>query len=164
MADDTLQRMLRWNLLSYRRLSVYIFDEVTQASTAHEQVTLVIIVSYKHNVVAKPMTPNELRILELQTKSTLILASIPDALWDICKLSIGYNSRHRNPLWFLLILKTLWVTNFKIYLYINFIKLYQGSLIMIILRGYYNPNQKLACFVCYLKIINTFLKNNICIL
>ena len=26
------------------------------------------------------------------------------------------------------------------------------------------PNQKLACFVLYLKIINTFLKNNICIL
>ena len=31
-------------------------------------------------------------------------------------------------------------------------------------RGYYIPNQKLACFVLYLKIINTFLKNNICIL
>ena len=28
------------------------------------------------------------------------------------------------------------------------------------LRGYYTPNQKLACFVLYLKIINTFLKNN----
>ena len=27
----------------------------------------------------------------------------------------------------------------------------------------YTPNQKLACFVLYLKIINTFLKNNICI-
>ena len=27
--------------------------------------------------------------------------------------------------------------------------------------GYYTPNQKLACFVLYLKIINTFLKNNI---
>ena len=26
------------------------------------------------------------------------------------------------------------------------------------------PNQKLACFLLYLKIINTFLKNNICIL
>ena len=25
------------------------------------------------------------------------------------------------------------------------------------------PNQKLACFVLYLKIINTFLKNNRCI-
>ena len=32
------------------------------------------------------------------------------------------------------------------------------------LRGYYIPNQKLACFVPYLKIINTFMKNNICIL
>ena len=32
--------------------------------------------------------------------------------------------------------------------------------IMFILRGYYTPNLKLACFVLYLKIINTFLKNN----
>ena len=31
------------------------------------------------------------------------------------------------------------------------------------LKGVMHPNQKLACFVCYLKIINTFLKNNICI-
>ena len=31
--------------------------------------------------------------------------------------------------------------------------------------GYCTPNQKLACFVLYLKIINTFLKTiNICIL
>ena len=28
---------------------------------------------------------------------------------------------------------------------------------------YYTPNQKLACSVLYLKIINIFLKNNICI-
>ena len=26
-------------------------------------------------------------------------------------------------------------------------------------KGYYIPNLKLACFVCYLKTINTFLKN-----
>ena len=32
------------------------------------------------------------------------------------------------------------------------------------LRGYCTPNQKLACFVLYFKIIDTFLKNNICIL
>ena len=33
------------------------------------------------------------------------------------------------------------------------------------LRGYYIPNLKVACFVCYLKIINPFfLKNNVCIL
>ena len=31
------------------------------------------------------------------------------------------------------------------------------------LRGYYTPNQKLACFVLYLKIINTFLQNSTCI-
>ena len=29
------------------------------------------------------------------------------------------------------------------------------------LMGYCTPNQKLACFVLYLKIINTILKNNI---
>ena len=32
------------------------------------------------------------------------------------------------------------------------------------LRGYCTPDQKLACFVLYLKIINTSLKNNICII
>ena len=32
------------------------------------------------------------------------------------------------------------------------------------LRGNYTLNQKLACFVLDLKIINTFLKSNICIL
>ena len=32
------------------------------------------------------------------------------------------------------------------------------------LKGYYTLNQKLTCFVLYLKIINTFLKTNICIL
>ena len=30
--------------------------------------------------------------------------------------------------------------------------------------GYCTPNQKLACFVLYLKIIDTFLKNDIYIL
>ena len=32
------------------------------------------------------------------------------------------------------------------------------------LRGYYTPILKSASFVCYLKIINTFLKSNVCIL
>ena len=32
------------------------------------------------------------------------------------------------------------------------------------LRGYCTPNLKLACFVCYRKIINTVLKNNACII
>ena len=32
------------------------------------------------------------------------------------------------------------------------------------LRGFCTPNQKLTCFVLYLKIINTFLKNNLGIL
>ena len=31
-------------------------------------------------------------------------------------------------------------------------------------KGYCTPDQKLLCFVLYLKIANTFLKNNICIL
>ena len=34
----------------------------------------------------------------------------------------------------------------------------------LLLRGYCTPNLKLVCFVWYLKIINTFLKNNACIL
>ena len=47
----------------------------------------------KHNVAAKHgssklLTSNELWLLELQIKSTRILASIPDALWDMCKSSI----------------------------------------------------------------------------
>ena len=31
----------------------------------------------------------------------------------------------------------------------------------LVLRGYYTPNLILACFVCYLKIVNTFLNNNV---
>ena len=31
-------------------------------------------------------------------------------------------------------------------------------------KGYYTPNQKCACFVLYLKIINNLFKNDICIL
>ena len=50
--------------------------------------------SLEHNVAAKhgsskPLTSNELWLLELRIKSTRILASIPDALWDMCKSSIG---------------------------------------------------------------------------
>ena len=32
------------------------------------------------------------------------------------------------------------------------------------LRGYYTPNLKLVCFVCYLKIINLFWKHDVRIL
>ena len=32
------------------------------------------------------------------------------------------------------------------------------------LSGYCIPNLELTCFVCYLKIVNTFMKNNVCIL
>ena len=50
----------------------------------------------KHNVAAKhrsskPLTSNELWLLELRIKCTRILASIPDALWDMCKSSITWN-------------------------------------------------------------------------
>ena len=31
-------------------------------------------------------------------------------------------------------------------------------------REYCTPNLKLACFVCYLKIVNTFMINVVCIL
>ena len=34
----------------------------------------------------------------------------------------------------------------------------------VLIRGYCTPKQKLSCFVFYLKIINTFMKNIICIL
>ena len=52
----------------------------------------------KHNVAAKhrsskPLTSNELWLLELRIKSTLywLLATILDALWDMCKSSITWN-------------------------------------------------------------------------
>ena len=53
----------------------------------------------KHNVAAKhgsskPLTSNKLWLLELRIKSTCILAPIPDALWDMCKLSIVYSVYH----------------------------------------------------------------------
>ena len=46
----------------------------------------------KHNVAAKhgsskQLTSNELWLLELRIKSSRILASIPDALWDTYKSS-----------------------------------------------------------------------------
>ena len=58
------------------------------------------IVSYKHNVVdkqgsSKPLRTNELWLLELQIESTRILASIPDALWELGYVQIVYtNSLH----------------------------------------------------------------------
>ena len=36
-----------------------------------------------------------------------------------------------------------------------------GTMFNVHLKGHYTPNLKLARFVCYLKIINTFLKNNV---
>ena len=37
-------------------------------------------------------------------------------------------------------------------------RLYWNLHILYSLRGYYTPNQNLACFVLYLKIINNFMK------
>ena len=71
-----------------RRLSFHIFDKVALASTANEQITLETLnVTAKYGS-SKLLTTNELWLLELRIKSTCIFASIPDALWDICKLSI----------------------------------------------------------------------------
>ena len=36
--------------------------------------------------------------------------------------------------------------------------------IFVYVMGVLHPNNKLACFVLYLKIIDTFLKNDVCIL
>ena len=47
----------------------------------------------KHNVAtkhgsSKPLTSHELWLLDKRIESTRILASIPDALWDMCKSSV----------------------------------------------------------------------------
>ena len=86
-----------WNFWSYRRLSVYISDEV---NFKHQLRTSEL--SYKHNVAAtngssKPVTTNELWLLELWIESTRILASIPDALWDMCKSSIEKGVKYAHP-------------------------------------------------------------------
>ena len=83
----------RLNFWSLRRLSVHIFYKSILASIAHKRITLVTLVLYKGNVAAKhgsskPLTTNELWLLELRIKSTRTLAPIPDALWDMCKFSI----------------------------------------------------------------------------
>ena len=57
----------------------------------------------KHNVTTKhgsykPLTSNELWLLELRIKSTRILAPIPDALWDMCKSSIAQGLKNSFPL------------------------------------------------------------------
>ena len=48
--------------------------------------------------------------------------------------------------------------------YVHHYALVGNTLLEEILRGYCTRNQKLACFVFYLKIINTFLKTDTCIL
>ena len=46
-------------------------------------------------------------------------------------------------------------------IYNQFLQIFK---LLFLLRGYCTPNLELACFVCYLKIVNTFMKNNACIL
>ena len=58
----------------------------------------------KHNVAAKhgsskPLTFNELWLLELRIKSNCILAPLPDALWDMCKSSITTESTLGYPVY-----------------------------------------------------------------
>ena len=64
------------------------FWKIYYSITAHEWTSMATLASYKHNVAAKhgnskPLTSNELWLLELRIKSTYILASIPD-VYGIC--------------------------------------------------------------------------------
>ena len=102
LADDPLSRMPRKGCIFDRRggCQFTFLIKFTLASTAHERTTLVTLVSYKHNKAAKHgsskplimLTTYKLWLLELWIQSTRILASIRDALWDMCKLSIGGTS------------------------------------------------------------------------
>ena len=73
---------------------VTVFDKFILASTVHERITYHWLRSLVKHIVAakhgssKPLTSNELWLLELRIKSTRILAPIPDALWDMWKLSM----------------------------------------------------------------------------
>ena len=62
-------------------------------------------------------------------------------------------------------IQTLYMKNeLQIDLYTRLQWLYHISAPFVILRGYCTSYPKLTCFMLYLKIINTFLKNNLCIL
>ena len=64
-------------------------------------------------------------------------------------------------------IKMWWQTLGKGLLEYSFLDVWGGGAEFIFnstIKGYYIPNQILVYFVSYLKIINTFLKNNICIL
>ena len=97
LVDDPLPRMskkvkfsIAEEAVSSRFLIIFLL-----VSTVHERIMLVTYSrkKKKHNVAAKhgsskPLTSNELWLLELQIKSTRILAPTPDALWDMCKSSV----------------------------------------------------------------------------
>ena len=80
----------RLNFWSQRRLSVHSFWSIYFSINCQLPWLRSLV---KHNVAAKhgsskPLTSYELWLLELRIKSTCILASIPDALLDMCKSSI----------------------------------------------------------------------------
>ena len=92
LADDPLPRMSKKGWIFDRRggCQVTVFDKFMNCAWAnyHGLRSLVKhIVAAKHGS-SKPLTSNELWLLELRIKSTRILAPIPDALWDMCKSSI----------------------------------------------------------------------------
>ena len=97
LADDPLPRMSKkgWIFDHTGGCQVTIFDKFILVSIAHERLPWLHSL-VKHNVAAKhggskPLTCNELWLLELRIKSTRILAPIPDALWDMCKSSINFS-------------------------------------------------------------------------
>ena len=110
LADDPMPRMSKKGWIFDRRggCQVMVFDKFILASTAHAWANYHGLRSLvKHIVTAKhgnskPLTSNELWLLELRIKSTRILAPIPDALWDMCKSSVVYQwcASLSNNTWF----------------------------------------------------------------
>ena len=102
LVDDALPRMSKKGeilipeefLISRGGCQFTVSDQFILASTAYELRSLV-----KHNFAAKhgsskPLTSNELWLVELRIKSTRILAFIPDALRDMCKSSTASLCSH----------------------------------------------------------------------
>ena len=95
LADDPLPRMSKKGWIFDRRggCQVTVFDTFNfsiNCTCAYYRWLRSLV---KHSVAAKhgsskTLTSNELWLLEMRIKSTRILAPIPDALWDMCKLSI----------------------------------------------------------------------------
>ena len=96
LADDPLPRMSKKGWIFDRRggyqVTVFwqIYFSINCAWANYHGLRSLVkhIVAAKHGS-SKPLTSNELWLLELRIKSTRILAPIPDALWDMCKSSIA---------------------------------------------------------------------------